>query len=90
MGEYTCTEYGLCPPQLNLAIEDKKKCVSDCNNDNEFKYQYNGECLSICPENTVPIESSNICLDININKCVLTVKYTQIKGSNVNHIMISR
>ena len=89
VGEYTCTEYGLCPPQLNLAIEDKKKCVSDCNNDNEFKYQYNGECLSICPENTVTMESSNICLDININKCVLTVKYTQIKGSNVNHIMIN-
>jgi hypothetical protein len=62
VGEYTCTEYDLCPPQLNLAIENKKKCVSNCNNDDNFKYQYNGECLNKCPENTELIsEDGNIC-----------------------------
>ena len=83
VGEYTCTEYGLCPAQLNLVIEDKKKCVSDCNNDDNFKYQYNGECLNQCPENT-NLNSSNICMDKNIDKCVLTIKYTKIDGSNIN------
>ena len=89
VGEYACTEYNLCPEQFNLAIEDKKKCVSDCNKDGNFKYQYNGECYDRCPKNTKIIESSNICRDNNIDKCTLTIKYTQIKGSNININMIN-
>ena len=83
MGEYAFIEYNLCPDELNLGIENKKKYMSISNNDDNFNYKYNGECLNQCPENTVG-DSSNICLDNNLDKCVLIIKSTNIKGSNIS------
>lgn len=88
VGEYSCTGYNLCPDELNLAVEDKKKCVSDCNNDDNFNNQYNGECLNQCPENTAA-DFSNICRDNNVDKCVLTIKNTNIKGSDISYDIIN-
>ena len=51
-----------CPEKNSLIIEDKNKCIYDCQVDDTYKYQYNGECLEHCPENTYS-NKLNICLD---------------------------
>ena len=40
-------------------------------NDDIYQYQYNGECLSICPNNTEPKEM-NICQISNIATCSIS------------------
>ena len=54
------TENFNCPEKNSFIIEGKSKCIYDCKIDNNYKYQYNGECLENCPENTYPNEL-NIC-----------------------------
>ena len=52
-------------------IKEKSKCINNCQNDNEYKYTYNGECFKECPNNTND-DNDFICKDIDINKCYLT------------------
>ena len=68
--QYKCTEKPQCPEEYNLLIKDKSKCVDNCKNNDAYKYQYNGLCLSDCPFGT--IKDNYLCKDININKCLLT------------------
>jgi hypothetical protein len=56
--------------------------------DEIYIYQYNGECLKNCPENTFP-NNLNKCLDINIEICTLTIKITKMIGSLLNSSYIS-
>ena len=79
-GEYFCTENFNCPEKNSFIIEGKSKCIYDCKMDDNYKYQYNGECLQSCPENTYPNEL-NICLDNDIEKCTLITKNTKMIGS---------
>ena len=78
-GEYSCAENYHCPEKVSLVIEDKNKCIYDCKMDDIYKYQYNGECLESCPENTKD-NKLNICLDKNIEKCTLTIKNSKLIG----------
>lgn len=89
IGKYFCTENYYCPKEINLVIEDKNQCVYDCKIDSMHSYQYNGECLSKCPDNTKP-NSLNQCLDINIEKCTLTIKTSIMKGSSLNSLVINQ
>ena len=45
-----------------------KKCTDNCSQEKIFKYQYGGECLEKCPENTSP--NNNICIDKVFNSCI--------------------
>ena len=60
LNQYSCTEEEQCPNEASLKVRGKKKCVNSCVNDDTNKYQFNGECLSSCPENT-KINEFNIC-----------------------------
>ena len=73
-GEYKCTQSQLCPKEYSIFIPEKKKCINDCTKDDEYIYQYNGECLNDCPNNTN--NESFICKDINTddNKCIIVEK----------------
>ena len=92
-GIYSCTENYYCPNEANLVIEDLNKCVYDCKSEKEYKYQYNGECLKSCPENTTP-NQLNICIDNDIEKCYFTKKIMKIEGemlnSNILNIIVKR
>ena len=68
--KYKCTSSFLCPENAPLLIKNKKKCIDICSKDDTYKYQYNGECLLICPENT--IENDYLCQDIISEKCILS------------------
>ena len=87
IGKYFCTYNYHCPEKINLVIEDKNQCIYDCNIDDEYKYQYNGECLKKCPENSEP-NSKNQCIDLNTEKCILTIKSIKMKGLSINSSII--
>ena len=89
-GEYLCTENYICPEKSSFVIEDKIKCIYDCKLDDNYIYHYNSECLKNCPENT-QVNDENKCLDKNIEKCTLTIKYTKLIGillkyNNINEM----
>ena len=87
VGKYLCTYNYHCPEKLNLITEDKNQCIYDCNIDDVYKYQYNGECLKECPENTQP-NYLNQCLDINTEKCTLTIKSIKMEVLSINSSII--
>ena len=89
IGKYFCTENYYCPKEINLVIEDKNQCVYDCKIDSMYSYQYNGECLKECPNNTKP-NSLNQCIDTNFEKCTLTIKNSRMKGSSLNSLVINQ
>ena len=83
VGDYECTDNYYCPEKINIFSEKEKKCVSDCKYNNKYIYQYNGECLSKCPENTYP-NTHNICIDFDIEKCSISVKNIDIDQNLLN------
>jgi len=88
-GEFMYTDNYYCPEKISFVIEDKKKCIYDCKMDDIYKFQYNGECLKNCPENTFP-NSLNQCLDVNTEKCTITIKNTKILGYTLNFNIINQ
>ena len=84
VGDYKCTENYFCPEKINLIVENENKCVSDCKYNSKYIYQYNGECLSKCPDNTNP-NFEKICLDNNIQKCTVTIKDINIDENLLNN-----
>ena len=40
-------------------IEEQNKCISNCDNDNIYKYEYDNKCLIACPNGTF-VKNSNI------------------------------
>ena len=58
---YYCTEDNKCPPNFNKLIFEKKRCINNCNNDRDYKYEYQNGCYSQCPLNTIANEN-NVCI----------------------------
>ena len=69
--KYKCSENPFCPDEYKYVIKNKSKCVNNCQNDNEYKYRFNGECFKECPNNTKD-DDDFICKEIQNNKCFLT------------------
>ena len=69
--QYKCSEINQCPEEQNLLIKTKNKCVIDCKLDDIYQYQYDGNCLIECPENTKS-NNNKICELINKNECSLS------------------
>ena len=61
--EYACTINNFCPQDFSKLIAQKKKCIDDCKKDDEYKYEYNNNCLKECPENTKIYEEEKKCLE---------------------------
>ena len=69
----------ICPEDYYLLIKEKEQCIEDCSKDDEYKYQYNGECFKECPNNSSD-NNDHICLDNNISKCSLSRRKIEIKN----------
>ena len=82
-GTYKCTLSSQCPENYNLLIEEKMKYINNCSKDDIFKYQYNGECLKNCPENTSDNNNDLKCKDINKDICSLSKKEIIISEENI-------
>ena len=79
--EYKCTTINYCPEEYYLLVKNKKKCIDNCQKDNIYKLQYNGECVINCPYNTIKNDSTFIC-EYQKNKCSLSNKEMQINSEN--------
>jgi hypothetical protein len=78
-GQYKCTTYPMCPDDSKFFIKEKKKCVDDCIKDDTYKFQYKGECLEQCPENTSVLNNDYICREnIEEDKCLVSQKDIEI------------
>ena len=82
-GQYKCSETENCPKEANLFVPNKNKCIKDCKLDDKYKFQYSGECIEECPNNTK--EENNICKYIYNDKCSFTQKETFLKDYNLNN-----
>ena len=66
-GDYKCSSNKQCPEENGLLIREKNKCVESCLLDEEYKYQYSGECLKECPQDTK--NDNYICKVVSQDKC---------------------
>ena len=41
-----------CPEEARYMIKEKNACIYDCQQDNEYKYLYNGNCFKSSPKDT--------------------------------------
>ena len=93
-GRYFCTENNQCPIESSLLIKSRGQCIDDCNNDDEFKYRYNYECLKKCPEESDVVED-NICKLKEQKKCylysdsLLDIDYKDLESNNFS-VLIKR
>ena len=78
-GQYKCSKLTICPEEYYLLIREKEQCIENCKIDDEYKYQYNGECYKECPNN-YNANNDYICLDNNINICSLSQREILIKN----------
>ena len=67
---YYCTENNQCPNDAPLLVRNKGKCIDNCYNDNDYKYQFNYECYNECPDDTIEDEDL-ICRLEDKKKCYL-------------------
>ena len=56
--KFHCTKSENCPQEYKL-IPEKKKCISNCYQDNYYKYEFNNICYDSCPNGTVNF--NNLC-----------------------------
>ena len=80
-GTYLCTSTPQCPLDYNKFIPEKNQCIDDCKKDDLYKYLYNGNCLSSCPEGTTHDEGDFLCKVTYIDKCTLSAKEGYIKNT---------
>ena len=71
-GQYRCTSSPQCPDGYNFFIQEKGKCIDNCENDNLYKFQFNGACLNKCPMDTESKIGEYLCKDINSFNCFLS------------------
>ena len=65
---FFCTNNGLCPINFNKLIEDRQECISSCEIDNLYKYEFKSKCYRECPPNSSKIEKSDGLSYLNLNK----------------------
>ena len=63
-----CTNNSLCPINFNKLIEDKRKCISSCEKDNTYKYEFKSKCYIDCPPNSSKRENDDDLSYLNLNK----------------------
>ena len=93
---YKCTQSNECPEGQSKFINEKKKCIDNCTNDDIYKLEYDNKCFQECPNNThLTIDNNYLCQrDIegyyldndNIYKhCFELCKKCNIGGNESNH-----
>ena len=81
-GQYKCSEVSVCPEDYYLLIREKNKCIDNCTKDDEYKYQYNGECYKQCPSDSKD-NDDYICKDNNINICSLSQRNISVASQTI-------
>ena len=58
--QYKSLDKFQCPLEAKYMVKEKKYCIYDCKQDDDYKYLYSGNCVASCPENTIP-DTNFIC-----------------------------
>ncbi len=91
-GEYKCSYDNQCPEEASLSLPELSKCTNNCKNE-VYKFQYNGQCIDKCPEDTAPSKETNICEIKNINVCTYKLLdlflYNNIMKNNIENIAVN-
>ena len=61
---YHCTTELKCPDNYKL-INVKGKCIDNCEYDDTYKFEYNGDCYNECPPNTINSSSNTYICELN-------------------------
>ena len=71
--KYQCTTEDKCPDNYNKLVENKKRCIDECKNDNIYKYEYQNKCYENCPSGTHKNNNTYFCEQIIEDKeeCIL-------------------
>ena len=93
--DYHCTLNDECPTEYSKIINEKKKCIDNCKNDDIYKYEYNNICYEHCPNDTyITSDNINLCqlnpegyyLEENIYKpCYESCKFCNGAGDQTNN-----
>ena len=83
-GQYKCTKLSTCPEDYYLLIREKSQCIENCTKDDEYKYQYDGECYKQCIQNSEDFNNNFICLDNNIEICSLNKKEILLQNEEIS------
>ena len=59
---YFCTNSFTCPENYEKLVDDKKRCIDKCSNDDLYKYEYQKKCGKECPAFT--IDKDFVCEDV--------------------------
>ena len=91
-GEYKCSYDNQCPEEASLLLPELSKCTKNCK-DEIYKFQYNGQCIDKCPEDTSPNKETNVCEIKNINVCTYNLLYlflyNDIMKNNIENIVVN-
>ena len=60
--EYNNIYYEECPPYTKL-IEEKKKCLDNCTDDDQFVFEYEDNCYEQCPNNYFYDNETKLCYE---------------------------
>ena len=61
-GIYKCTEGNSCRSNYNKLINEKNKCIDNCENDDTYSFEYNNRCILDCQTGThLKNDNSKIC-----------------------------
>ena len=89
-GQFKCSSIPQCPEKNSLLVRAEKKCVESCVKETKYNYQYNGECLEKCPEDTTKDESLHLCRVNNSESCTKSTSefelYNFLKEGGVEKI----
>ena len=89
-GLYSCTSIFQCPKSHSLLIRNKSQCIDDCTKDDIYRYQYNGECINKCPDNTkvnefkCEIKNTNFC---SLGLYDLKLAYSDIEADGLESLV---
>ena len=65
---FHCTKNNECPINYNKLIEDKSECISSCEKNNIYKYEFESKCYIDCPPNSMKRDNSDDLSYLNLNK----------------------
>ena len=84
---YSCTSNYQCPEEAKLLIRKKNKCIDNCSKDKTYKYQFTGECLVKCPDDTntngykCEVKNTKYC---SLSIFQLDITFNDLINNNIN------
>ena len=78
--QYQCTSEKNCPGNYSKLIKIKNQCIDNCSKDDNYKFEYDGECYQSCPPDTHNSSENYLCED-DIIDCDIDVLYINKKNN---------